>query len=247
MCVRTISAGTIRARTICVRTIRAGTKWVCGPAHHHRIRGQDDLFCGGADAEVFHVECDAQILAHHHAGGENLYFATAIGQNLGNRCGLVEAQLVDDHYLGPSRWSGLAGEDGHHVNNVARVAGRPVWSGRNRAGCDDYRIGLVGADEVRINLVAVHNFDVGPGCFVELVTNKVTKLGTIGNRCRPANLTASNEFTFVNRDLVSMRCGGNGGLQTSRASTDNHDSLAWSRLCHEDHFVRRFALVSKSS
>ena len=52
--------------------------------------------------QSLHVEGDAEVLADHHRVGHDLDPAAAVGQQLGGRRRLMEAELVDDDHAGPA-------------------------------------------------------------------------------------------------------------------------------------------------
>ena len=95
-----------------------------------------------AHVEGLHVQGDAEILAHDHAGGDDLHRAAPVGQQLGDAGGLVEAEVVDHHHL-----PGRLGAALEHVADVhdARMTGGPVRRLRPCPGGQHHGVGRIGA------------------------------------------------------------------------------------------------------
>ena len=68
-----------------------------GDAHRHQVDALADAEGVGLHVPGLHVEGDPEVLADHHPVGDDLDVAAPVGQQLGRRGGLVEAELVDDH------------------------------------------------------------------------------------------------------------------------------------------------------
>ena len=67
--------------------------------HRHQVGALHDALGVGADPPVLHVERDAEVLADDHSRRDDLDGAAAVGEQLGHRRRVVEADLVDHHHL----------------------------------------------------------------------------------------------------------------------------------------------------
>src|ERR1039457_4483787 len=153
-----------------------------------------------AHVEGLHVQGDAEILAHDHAGGDDLNLAAPVGQQLGDAGGLVEAEVVDDHYL-PS-WLGAAFQHVADVDNPRKTAG-PVWRLRSRPGGQHYDVRRIGAYRLRRGLHAGTDLHAVALAFGREVAHHVEELGARGDRRCGGDLSASARLALVQRDLVA--------------------------------------------
>ena len=97
-----------------------------GDAHGHQVDALADALGVGLHVPGLEVEGDPEILAHHHAVGDDLDRAAPVGQQLGHRGGLVEPELVDDDH--PPVGIGPALEHVAHVDHP-RTGRRPTTGG----------------------------------------------------------------------------------------------------------------------
>ena len=172
---------------------------------------------GGADPPVLHVERDAEVLADDHPWRHDLDRATAIGQQLGDRRRVMEADLVDHHHV--AEWSHLPFEDGADVGNGGRILGYPpraLWLG---AGGDDDVVRSAFGDESRPHADAVLDRHAEAPALGELIADHVAELGPVRHRRREADLTAGLRALFAHRDPMSVAGGGDRGLEAGRSGT----------------------------
>ena len=129
-------------------------------AHGDEVGRLHDALGRGPHPPALHVEGDAEVLADDHAVGDDLDAAATVGQQLGNRRRLVEAQLVDDHHV-PERVS-RAVDHVADVADVGRLRRHPPRPVRFGARGHDHVVGAALLDETRPHGDAVLDGDAQP-------------------------------------------------------------------------------------
>ena len=195
-------------------------EFVAGDAHRHEVGALHDAFGRGSHPPVLHVEGDAEVLAHHHAGGDDLDRAAPVGQQLGDARGVMEADLVDHHHVAV-RFGGTGEHVAHiaHVRRIGRCPPRPLGFG---TGGDDDVVGRLLGDETGPHADAVLDADAEAAALGELVAHDVAELGPVGDAGREAHLAARLGLLLVHRHPVTGTRRADGGLQSGWPSADDH-------------------------
>ena len=197
----------------------AGRRVIGSHADHHQVGGLADPLGMRAHVEGLHVQGDAEILADDHAGGDDLHRAAPVGQQLGGAGGLVEAEVIDHHYL-----PGRLGAAFEHVADVhyARMTGSPVRRLRPRPGGQHHGVGRIGAQRLGRGLHAGPDFHAVALAFGRQVAHHVEELGAGWHRCGHGYLAAGARLAFVQRHPVAALGSRGGCLQAGRPTAD-HD------------------------
>ena len=118
----------------------------------------------------------------------NLDRRATVGEQLGDRRGVVEADLVEDD--DPALGFGTALQHVTHVDDPLGIAWRPPRSCGAGPGGDDHSVGPAAGNVGGVDLLAELERHAEPPTLGHLVADEVAELGTVGHRRGQANLTA---------------------------------------------------------
>ncbi len=209
-------------------------------AQHHAVRYLGDALARSPDVPALAVQRHPETLADLHVRGEHRNLAAAVGEQLGNGRGVVEADLVDDH--DPPGRGRRTVEDRPHCTypGVVRAGPpRPRWPAPG--GHDDH-VWMMVADVADVHPHSGLHRHAERAQLGQLVADEVAEFGPARDGCGQAHLPTRLVGRLHQGDAVAGAMGADRRLHPARPGT-HHQHVPGPHRHREDQCAGRVAAV----